>query len=219
MSFVRRSLLITVSLVALASGACMKNSGGKVAGVAMAAGPGLRGEILFELGMLEKKVMSLLEAIPQDKMGYKPADDMRTTAGIFVHLGNAPFFFASMIGAAERPTPARMKEAGEAEKTLTDKAAIKAHLEKAFGFQKKAIEGFSDGAMDDMVKTPWGMKMSKRSFLGYFPKHLHSHLGQLGVYARVSGITPPWVAKEKAMREKVMKKMMEKMGKDAAPAK
>jgi uncharacterized damage-inducible protein DinB len=42
-----------------------------------------------------------------------------------------------------------------------------------------------------MVKTPFG-EYSQRTMILIINNHLHEHLGQLIVYARSNGITPPW---------------------------
>jgi hypothetical protein len=192
-----------VLTAALGAGACMKANGG---GLSLTAG-GLRGEVLAELGRLEKRALKLLDAMPHEKLGWKPAEDSRTASAIFVHIGNAPHFISAMLGVGEKPTPAAMKSAMDAEKSMTDKTAIKEHLEKAFAKQRRAIESVSDSQLDDPVKAPFGV-VTKRFFIGIFPRHLISHISQLGIYARMVGVTPPWVPEERKRFEEMMKKQM-----------
>lgn len=160
-------------------------------------GTSLRAELLTELGFIEKRVMALLEAFPQDKLATRPAEDMKNAGGIFVHIGNSPFYIGGMLG---HPRPKDM-DGYALEKKLTEKAEIAEHLKKGFEQNRKIILSFTDAQHEETVKAPWGVQMSKRFGLSLLTKHIAGHLAQLGIYARIAGFTPPWILEEKKMRE------------------
>lgn len=160
-------------------------------------GTGFRAELLGELAFLEKRIYGLLEAFPQDKLATRPAEDMKTAAALFVHIGNSPFYLGGLLGIA-RP---KDMDGYALEKKLTEKAEITEHLKQGFEQNRKVVGSFPDAQLEETLKTPWGREMSKRNVLALFGKHIAGHLLQLGIYARIAGFTPPWVLEEKKQRE------------------
>jgi hypothetical protein len=157
---------------------------------------GFRAELLFELGHHEKRVLSLLEAFPQEKLSYKPAEDMKTAGELFVHMGGTAYFVGGLVG-VERPKDVDPRAL---EKSLTEKSAIADYIKKGLEHARKVIGSVADKDLDETVKAPWGVSHSKRFLLSILSKHLISHVSQLGIYARSVGIVPPWVLAERKHR-------------------
>jgi uncharacterized damage-inducible protein DinB len=165
----------------------------------------VRGEVVMMLGYLEKRAMGLLEAMPQEKLSWRPAEGARSASEIFMHMAISPFFLASMVGL---PRPKDLS--GKLEKTVTDKAQIAEYLRRGFDQARKAVHFVSDADLDTTKKNPFmGVEMSKRLYLMGTAMHGASHLAQLGVYARMNGITPPWIIEEMKRREQMKKKKSE----------
>src|SRR5437773_4956382 len=95
---------------------------------------GVRGEILMMIGYLEKRAVGLLEAMPQEKLSWRPAEGVRSASEIFMHMAISPFFLAERVGL---PRPKDLS--GKLEKTVTDKAQIMEYLVKGFEQARKAV--------------------------------------------------------------------------------
>jgi uncharacterized damage-inducible protein DinB len=152
---------------------------------------GIRAELVQILGFGEARALKLLAALPQEKLSWRPAEGVRSASELFMHVALSPFFIGTMVG-VERPKGLR-----KLEKTVADKAEIAEHLKRGFAHARKAILSVSEGDLDKTKKAPWGMEHSMRFYLLILPQHVGVHLAQLGLYARLNGIEPPWVSEER----------------------
>ena len=145
-----------------------------------------RDEVLGRLDTLQERIVSLAEAIPEDKYTWRPAEGVRSVSELFVHIAGANFGLAATFGATapEGAVPAD---------DVTDKAAIIAALTASFEHLKGAIGGVSASAADENVNL-FGQEMTTRQALWTLTEHLSEHLGQGIAYARVNGVVPPWNA-------------------------
>jgi len=145
--------------------------------------------VLNDLSTLENKITSLAEAIPAGKYSWRPAEGVRSVSEVFVHIGSANYFFASLMGAK---MPEGLSQ--DAEKTMTDKSEIQKLLKDSFKFVKEFISDYETSKLETVVKTPFG-EMTNRDLLLLITSHPHEHLGQAIAYARVNGVVPPWSKK------------------------
>jgi uncharacterized damage-inducible protein DinB len=140
------------------------------------------GQVAFAGG----RVVQLAEAIPADNYGWKASDEVRTTREQIVHLLTSLYFIPSMMG-AEKPEEITR----DLEKTLTDKDEILKHLKGSMDFASEFLKSYDTANYNEIVKTPFG-EFSQRLMILVINNHIHEHLGQLIVYARSNGVTPPW---------------------------
>lgn len=148
-------------------------------------------EYLGQLDFIEGRLLDLEGAMPQDRMAWEPADGVRNTAEVYLHVAEANYMLASTLGAN---IPKR--ERGTIEKSTTDKEQVAKTLKESFVSIKEAIGNLTEEDLNKVIKTPFGMEMSIRNFMISLLNHMHEHLGQAIVYARISGITPPWSVKQ-----------------------
>lgn len=148
--------------------------------------PAFRDEVLSRLDTLQERVVSLAEAMPEDKYAWRPAEGVRSVSELYLHIARANFGLAGTFGATapEGAVPAD---------DVTDKAAITAALSASFEHLKGAIQGVSPSAADETVNL-FGNDMTTRQALWTITEHLSEHLGQGIAYARVNGVVPPWNA-------------------------
>lgn len=148
--------------------------------------PAFRDEVLARLDTLQERVVSLAEAMPEDKYTWRPAEGVRSVSELYLHITGANFGLAGTFGATapEDAVPAS---------DVTDKAAITAALGASFDHLKGAVEGVSPSSADEAV-TLFGREMTTRQALWTLNGHLGEHLGQGIAYARVNGVVPPWNA-------------------------
>jgi uncharacterized damage-inducible protein DinB len=147
-----------------------------------------RAELDFQVNDLEKKLVSLAEAIPANKYAWRPGEGVRSTGEVFAHIAQSNYMFPSLLGVK---VPEDIGT--DLEKKVTKKEEIIPVLKRSFAHLRSAIAGLTDA---DIVK-PVKLFRRESSVMGtYFVAtgHLHEHLGQTIAYARVNGIVPPWTA-------------------------
>jgi uncharacterized damage-inducible protein DinB len=148
-------------------------------------------EYVGQMNFIEGRLMDLEGAMPQELMGWEPADEVRNTAQVYLHVAEANHMLVSFMKGEE------MKgEPGAMEKSTTDKEEIAKMLKDSFAAVKEAAANLTEDDLNKVVKTPFGMDMSMRNFMISLLNHGHEHLGQAIAYARMNGVTPPWSVKQ-----------------------
>jgi uncharacterized damage-inducible protein DinB len=147
---------------------------------------GLRSDVLWQLTDVEKKLVSLAEAIPQDKYGWRPGPGIRSISEVYMHVAGGNYFLTTFLGA-------KMPEgfSRDMEKTVTEKGRVVEALKKSFDHARKAVEATPDSDLDKKVKF-FGQEPSERMMMIVLVSHGHEHLGQSIAYARTNGVAPPW---------------------------
>lgn len=148
---------------------------------------GYRSEVMAEVMVQEDKLTRLAEAIPAEKYTWRPSDDTRSFAEVFLHLSAANYNLYKLVGT---PPPASF-ELKNFEKSTTDKAKIMATLKDSFAHAKQAIKAMNDADLEKSMDW-FGGKNTERGILLFIVRHAAEHLGQSIAYARFAGIVPPW---------------------------
>ena len=153
-------------------------------------------DISADFERTSKKLVALAEAIPADKYGWAPSDEVRSISEVFMHVVGANYLIPPAIGAApaeglqmDPGGPFATMQKWEAE--VTEKGAVIEKLKGSIAYAKGAIEGMVDADMDEMLEL-FGPPMSRRGYVLVILTHAHEHLGQSIAYARSIGVTPPW---------------------------
>jgi uncharacterized damage-inducible protein DinB len=185
MKRVARVLSAFVFVLAFASSAALGQTTAPAAPSATAVS-GLRADVIWQLNDVEKKLVSLAEAMPQEKFGWRPGAGVRSVSEVYMHVAGGNYFLPTFLGA-------KMPEgfSREMEKTVTEKAKVVDALKRSFDHARKAVEATPDSDLDKKVKF-FGQEPSERMMMIVLVSHGHEHLGQSIAYARTNGIAPPW---------------------------
>jgi uncharacterized damage-inducible protein DinB len=144
---------------------------------------------------VEKKMLDLARAIPEDKYGWRPAPGVRSVGEVLMHVAADNYLMPAAIGFPADPATGvkgnDYKTAVAFEKRTMNKAATIAELEKSFAFVKKSLDGTSGDKLSAPVSM-FGMSLTSQKAWIMTTTHVHEHLGQLIAYARSNGIAPPW---------------------------
>jgi len=152
---------------------------------------GFQAELLHNIDDVASKLDDLVSATPAEKFTYRPAEGVRSTAEVFLHVSGANYMFPGMWG-VKAPAEIDLKNL---EKSTTDKAQIQKTLAASFEFARTMIRGIPDDGWDRSVQM-FGKPASVRAVCLTMVTHMHEHLGQSIAYARVNAIVPPWTARE-----------------------
>ncbi|HNP24960.1 MAG TPA: DinB family protein [Panacibacter sp.] len=145
---------------------------------------------------IESDIVTAAEAMPEDKFNFTPESldiansnfkGVRTFGGQILHLATDNIFMWSAItGDSVRADI----EDVNGPKTLTTKKEIIDYLKSSFAIGRKAIATLTDqNAMDEMEYL-W-RKLPRLDLVFYALTHSNEHYGQMVVYLRLCGITPP----------------------------
>ena len=158
----------------------------------------LKPQALLDFDDLHKKFVDLATATPQEKYSYRPAEGVRSTGEVFLHIALANYNIPSMMGA---PLPDGF-DAKTFEKSTTDKAQIIDQLNKSFASARAAIEKMSNADFNKPLPK-LGPDANYGDVVYLLVTHAHEHLGQSIAYARVNGIIPPWTAAAAAKKGQI----------------
>lgn len=153
------------------------------------AGGAIKAEILRQIDDAEKKILQLAEATPAEKFAWRPAEKVRSTGEVFMHIAGANYFLPTLWG-GKMPDGVNPREF---DKIAGDKAKVIDTLKKSFEFGRQAINAAPDADLDKAIKI-FGQDGTVREAILLIATHAHEHLGQSIAYARMNGIVPPWSA-------------------------
>ena len=146
-------------------------------------------EIMGIVGHNEGQIISLAEAIPDNKFGWRPGEGVRSVSEVLMHTASANFFFLSTMG-FQLPEGVNPQEL----ESITDKNTVVETVKSSFAFIKENAPKIDPASLSDKVTTPFG-EFTKLGMLLILLDHSGEHKGQLIAYARTNGITPPWSEK------------------------
>ena len=131
----------------------------------------------------------LANAMPAGKYGYKPTPAQQSFGERVLHVAQINLALLETLG-AKTPAPAIGANA-------TSKAASMAALERVGEYGVAIIREFGDQGLVARIDSPgpmgWfmGPTVSRQRVLYFLMTHSQDTYGQLVVYVRLNGITPP----------------------------
>jgi DinB superfamily len=147
----------------------------------------MKAQALLDLERVQKKFVDLANAVPSAKFGWRPSDDSRSFAEVFLHAAGERYGILKLVGA----TVPDGFDPKKYEKSTTDKVRIVEELNKSWEFAKMTINGMSNADFAKLLPK-LGPQANAGDVVYILVADAHEHLGQSVAYARVNGITPPW---------------------------
>jgi uncharacterized damage-inducible protein DinB len=152
----------------------------------------VQAELIAEIDQLGKQILSLEEAIPQEKFNWRPAPGVRSVGEVYLHIAFGNYNMGRMaFGKSPPEATGFTQDRKKWETQTTDKAAIKKIVAASFEWTKDMIKGMPDKDLDKKVDF-FGHEISTRAVLLDLMGHESEHLGQSIAYARSNNVTPPW---------------------------
>ena len=180
------------------------------AGASLAQGPasapaapssGFRAEFLNELAGMEKRFVSLAEAMPAAKYTWRPGEGVRSVSEVYLHIAGANFNLPRLIGT---PPPAGFNPRGF-DTSTSEKAKVVETLKQSFAHLRQGALNVSDADADKTLKWFSGENTYRGIFL-FVMRHMGEHLGQSIAYARINGVVPPWTEEQQQRQQQQQKK-------------
>ena len=128
------------------------------------------------------------ETMPEDKYDFKASPDSMSFAENLLHIGYAADWHSqSLLGGRESrvwKTDTVFKVANKSKKEMI------ALIDKTFDETIALIKAFDTNLLDDKLDY-FGLNRSKRQIFLLLTDHITHHRGQMLVYMRLNGLTPP----------------------------
>lgn len=127
----------------------------------------------------------LAGAMPEDKFGFKPVPEEQSFGERVLHVAQVNVALLQSLG-AKTPAPTIDPKA-------TSKTASMAAVQKAGEYGTAVIKEFSEPQLMERVASPFfmGPMATRQRILYFLMAHSQDTYGQLAVYLRLNGITPP----------------------------
>jgi len=147
-----------------------------------------------EISSIEKQVVEVAEAMPEDKFNFTPeslnipGDDykgVRTFAVQVKHVASANYFIWSPLTGDK--VPENIKD-GNGPADLKSKADIIKFLKDSFALGHKAAATLT---AENMLQTTGNSKSTRLHLANFGVAHAYDHYGQMVEYLRMNGIVPP----------------------------
>ena len=141
--------------------------------------------------LVKGQFVSLADAMPEDKYGFKPTSgefkDVRSFAEQVKHVACANVAFFNQI---EHKEPPASCETGGPDPART-KAELMKYLRDSFAYGDRIIGALTPANALDPVDGRYGGPSTRLGILTLAVWHATDHYGQMVVYLRMNGIVPP----------------------------
>ena len=180
--------MVVVSLMATMATAALSTPARAQDAISKEAAATLKASFIADLDVLKGKFVGLAEAFPQDKYTWRPMDGVRSVSEVFALAASEGYaFIPTSFGGKAGAT----REEMAALRTLTEKAKIVEHLNKAFAHAKAELVAADPATLTGRRQVMGQSATAIDAALG-IGGDLHEHLGQMIAYARMNHIVPPW---------------------------
>lgn len=139
-----------------------------------------------EWNHVSTQLVALAEATPAEKFAWRPAEGVRSTSEVYMHIVTANFF---MLGLIDEKAPSDLKK--DMGKTVTSKAEVIEWLKRSLDAVKKAHLAVTPAGLERKVRVADTNTTVGGIYLRMIV-HNNEHMGQLIGYARMTGVVPPW---------------------------
>lgn len=152
-------------------------------------------DVLLPFIDLETRVMALARAIPASQYSWKPGDDARSFAQVFMRIADSTKLMDSLVGDDIKPGDPGSKLAENEKTAPPDKETILTQLGANFAEVRKDMETARNGFLGSDAEL-FGQPTTKRGILTWLDTAIAEQLGQAIAYAHANGVAIPWTAGE-----------------------
>ena len=137
---------------------------------------------------IRRNLAEAAAAMTAEDYAFQPTAQVRTFARLVGHVITGNFFFCSMAKGERPPDTANYEK-------VADRAELLKALTTALAYCDDVYGSITDGSYNEMVNVPGGKQTARGSVLVFNTTHNNEHYGNLVVYMRLRGRTPPSTAR------------------------
>ena len=143
-------------------------------------------------------MLTIAGAVPEDKYDYRPVPEVRSFREMLMHMVEDTAIHIGYAGGASREESERVTAKHAKIKTRAE--FLKA-LNESYDYGDKILADLTDQNALDMVTGMRGAHMTRIAAYLHALHDIEDHYGNLVVYLRLNGITPPSTATRQQERQ------------------
>ena len=128
-------------------------------------------------------LVTLANAMPEDKFGFKPTPAQRTFGEHVLHIAQVNVMLTKALG-GKTPEPAINMKA-------TTKADMIRAMSDSFDYGAKVIDEFNNTTIQETIQAAFMGPSTRARVMFFLNGHTQDTYGQMVVYLRLNGLTPP----------------------------
>ena len=138
----------------------------------------------------EDFTLAVARLMPADSYGFKPVPEELSFSQVLIQVAGANLNACANASGTKRPPISQVILDGANGQASVDKEAVLQFLTDSFEFCNQAIASMTPGKLDAQA-GPENRRMTGFEWLWAYFTHTAHHRGQLEVYLRIKGVTPP----------------------------
>jgi uncharacterized damage-inducible protein DinB len=144
----------------------------------------IHGDITKDWAGQKDLLAKIASAMPDDKIGFKPTPAQRSFGEHILHIAQVNMALLAAVGGKAPAPKLDMKAA--------TKAAMIKQMNDSFDYGAALLKEFDNTTIQGTVTQPFGMGAATRARVFFFLiAHTQDTYGQMAVYLRLNGVTPP----------------------------
>ena len=143
----------------------------------------IHGDLTKDWAGQKTLLVGLANAMPEDKYGFKPTPPQRSFGEHVLHIAQINVMLTKALG-GKTPEPAINLKA-------TTKAAMIKAMSDSFDWGAAVIAEFNNTTIQETIQAPFMGPSTRARIMFFLNGHTQDTYGQMVVYARLNGVTPP----------------------------
>jgi uncharacterized damage-inducible protein DinB len=143
----------------------------------------IHGDLTKDWAGQKTLLVALANALPEDKYGFKPTPAQRTFGEHVLHIAQINVVLTKALG-GKTPEPAINMKA-------TTKADMIKAMSDSFDYGAKVIGEFNNTSIQETIQAPFMGPSTRARVMFFLNGHTQDTYGQMVVYLRLNGVTPP----------------------------
>jgi uncharacterized damage-inducible protein DinB len=143
----------------------------------------IHGDLTKDWAGQKSLLVNLANAMPEDKYGFKPTPVQRSFGEHVLHIAQVNMMLVKALG-GKTPEPAVNLKA-------TTKADMIKAMSDSFDYGAKVIAEFNNTTIQETIQAAFMGPATRARPMFFLIGHTQDTYGQMVVYARLNGVTPP----------------------------
>ena len=143
----------------------------------------IHGDLTKDWAGQKALLVGLASAMPEDKYGFKPTPVQRSFGEHVLHIAQINVMLTKALG-GKTPEPAINMKA-------TTKAEMIKAMSDSFDYGAKVIAEFNNTTIQETIQAPFMGPSTRARIMFFLNGHTQDTYGQMVVYLRLNGGTPP----------------------------
>jgi uncharacterized damage-inducible protein DinB len=165
---------------------------------------GFRGDFLSQIAAVEKQILDLEGAVPQEKFSWRPGEGVRSIGEVYSHIAFGNYIILKLAGFEPPAEVNFVPDLKKWDTQTSNKEKIAGMIRRSFEHVNAVAMKTSDADLEKKVNI-FGTEMTLRGAFMVLLSHTHEHLGQSIAYARSNAVVPPWTAEQQKAEQNAKK--------------